>query len=67
MLVHKLQGGPIMASKSLLDNLCITYLKYTNKTHYGIKYEMPNISYHGDKLPDYLALYGDLNDYHKNR
>lgn len=54
-----------MNNHNLLDKLCLTYLKYTNKTHYGMNYEMPNISYHGDKLPDYLALYGDIKDYHK--
>lgn len=54
-----------MTNYNLQDKLCLSYLKYTNKTHYGINYEMPNTSYHGKLTPDYLALYGDLNDYHK--
>jgi len=49
----------------LLDKLCLSYLTYTNKTHYGSSYEMPNTSYNGDLLPDYLALYGDISDYKK--
>jgi len=49
----------------LKDKLCLSYLNYTNKTHYGSLYELPNTSYNGDLLPDYLALYGDINEYKK--
>ena len=54
-----------MINQCLQDKLCLSYLQYTNKTHYGINYEMPNTSYHGELTPNYLALYGDPNDYHK--
>lgn len=54
-----------MIKIDLLDKLCLTYLQYTNKTYYGTNYGMPNISYHGDILPDYLVLYSDIREYNK--
>lgn len=44
--------------------LLLNYLDYTNKTHKSGKLELPCIHCNTEVVPDYIALYSQVSDYH---
>ena len=44
--------------------LLLNYLDYTNKTHKSGKLELPCIQCNTEVVPDYIALYSQVSDYH---
>jgi len=54
-----------MRRKSIKELLNLNFADYTNKTYYLGKYDLPYIICNSSVNIDYLALYSELNDYHK--
>lgn len=59
------QGKKITRPKDFYKLFNLHYLKFTNKTYYCGKFDLPELRCNTDVFPDYIAGYSHPADYHK--